>query len=73
MLANLSGKFGNRCQENYGLCPNHYLSAPVLSWDAMLSVTKVELYVISDVYMYFFLEKKAWEVALLIFLKGTAK
>ena len=26
---------------NYGLCPSDYFSAPALSWDAMLSMTKV--------------------------------
>ena len=36
-------------RKNYGLCPSHYLSAPTLSWDAMLSTNKVELDLISDV------------------------
>ena len=26
----------NNNLKNYGLCPNHYLSAPALSWDAMI-------------------------------------
>ena len=29
----------------YGLCPSHYLSAPGLSWDAVLKMTKLNLYV----------------------------
>ena len=43
--------------KSYGLCPNHYLSMPALSWDAMLNMTKVELELISDANMYFFFEK----------------
>ena len=30
--------------KGYGLCPSHYLSVPALSWDAMLNMTKAELY-----------------------------
>ena len=36
-LVHVFGKFRNRCQENYGLFSSHYLSAPALSCDAMLS------------------------------------
>ena len=28
---------------DYGLCSSHYLSAPALSWDAILNTTKVGL------------------------------
>ena len=42
---------------NYGLCPSHYLSAPALSWDAMLNMTKVKLELIPDLDMYIFFEK----------------
>ena len=28
---------------NKELCPSHYFSAPVLSWDVMLNIAKVEL------------------------------
>ena len=37
----------------YRLCLNHYLRAPFLSWDAILSMTKVELISDSDVYLFF--------------------
>ena len=37
---------------NYGLCPSHYLSAPALSWDAMLDMTKMKPEFISDPDMY---------------------
>ena len=36
---------------------SHYLSTSALSWDAMLSITKVEPDLISDVDMYLFFEK----------------
>ena len=42
---------------NYGLCPSHYFSAPVLSWNAVLSMRKMELELFPDPYMYIFFEK----------------
>ena len=42
LLADVFEKFRNNSLKNYGLCPSHYLSAPLLSWDAMLNMTKVE-------------------------------
>ena len=50
MLADVFEKFRNRCLENFGLCPSHYLNATALSWGAMLSMTKVELDLISDIF-----------------------
>ena len=35
---------------------SHYLSAPGLSWDAMLKMTKIELELIPDPDMYIFFE-----------------
>ena len=32
LLAEVFEKFRNNRLKNYGLCPSHYLSAPVLSW-----------------------------------------
>ena len=29
--------------KNYGLCPSHHLSAQALSWDAIISMAKIEL------------------------------
>ena len=57
LLAEVFEKFRNNSLKNYGLCPNHYLRAPVLSWDEMLNVTKSELELISDNDIYFFFEK----------------
>ena len=48
LLAHVSEKLRNRCLENYGLS---YLSTTVLSWNAMLSMTKVNLDLTSDIYM----------------------
>ena len=45
-------KFRNNSLKNYGLCASHYLSTPVLSWDAIFNMTKVELELISDPDMY---------------------
>ena len=48
--------FRNNSLKNYGLCPNHYLSAPALSWDAMLNMTNIELELIPDPDMLMFFE-----------------
>ena len=50
-------KFRNNSLKNYGLYPSHYLSAPGLSWDAMLRMTKIELELIPDSDMSIFFEK----------------
>ena len=57
MLADVFENFRNRCLENYGLRPGHYLRAPALLWDVILSMTNVELDLISGVNMYLFSEK----------------
>ena len=38
LLADVFEKFRNNSLKNYGLCPSHYLSEPVLSWNAMLNM-----------------------------------
>ena len=43
--------------ENYYLRPSLYLSMQVLSWDAVLSITKVKLHLISNVDMHLFFGK----------------
>ena len=57
LLADVFENFRNNSIKNYGLCPSHYLSAPALSWDAMLNVTKVKLELISDPDVYILFEK----------------
>ena len=56
-LGDVFKKFRNNSLKNYGLCVSHYLSAPALSWNAMLSMSKVELEIISDPDMYLFFQK----------------
>ena len=61
LLADAIEKFRNNSLKNYGLCPSHYLSAPGLSWETMLKVTKIKLELIPDPDMYIFWEKyKRW-------------
>ena len=59
LLGDVFEKFRNNGLKNYALCPSHYLSAPGLSWDAILNMTKVELELIPDPDMYIFFEKGA--------------
>ena len=50
-------KFKDNSLKDRGSCPSHYLSAPGLSWDAMLKMTKIELELITDPDMYIIFEK----------------
>ena len=56
LLADVFEIFRNNSLKNYGLCPSHYLSAPGLSWDTMLKMTKIKLIIISDPDMYILFE-----------------
>ena len=49
LLANVFEKFIKTCLDYYGLDPSHYFSSPLLSWDTMLKMTKIELDFISDI------------------------
>ena len=61
LLADAIEKFRNNSLKNYGLCRSHYLSAPGLSWETMLKVTKIKLELIPDPDMYIFWERyKRW-------------
>ena len=44
----LADVFENFRDNNDGLCPSHYLSAPSLSWDVMFKMGKIKLEFISD-------------------------
>ena len=57
LLADVFENFRNICLENYELDPAHYFTAPGLSWDAALKMTKVELELLSDVDMLLMVEK----------------
>ena len=51
-------KFIKTYLDYYGLDPCHYFSSPGLSWDAMLKMTGVELELITDIDMHWFIEKE---------------
>ena len=57
LLADVFEKFKNNSYKNYGLRPSHYLSAPSLSWYAMLKTTKINLEIISDPDIFIFFGK----------------
>ena len=48
LLVDTFEKFISTCLKYQGLDPCHYFSAPGLSWDAMLKMTKIELEKIID-------------------------
>ncbi|GBC00650.1 hypothetical protein RclHR1_39290001 [Rhizophagus clarus] len=45
------------CIKYYELDPSHYVSAPSLSWDAMLKKTGVKIELFTDMFMHDFIEK----------------
>ena len=57
LLANMFEKYRMNISKNYRLHSSHYLSAPGLSWDAMLKMTKIELKLIPDPDMHIFFQK----------------
>ena len=57
LLVDVFKKFRSGSLKNYGLCPSYYFTAPALSWDVMLNITKVELEHISDADMYLLFQK----------------
>ena len=58
LLADVFEQFISTCLKNYNLDPCHYSSAPGLSWDAMLKMTKVELEKIGNPDIDLFIEKR---------------
>ena len=57
LLADVFENFRDICLENYKLDPAHYFTAPGLSWDASLKMTKVELELLTDIDMLLMVEK----------------
>ena len=49
LLADVYGKFRNKCIEIYGLNPSYFLSAPGLAWQACLKKTEVKLELLTDI------------------------
>ena len=58
LLSDVFEKFISTSLKYYNLDPCHYFSSPVLSWDAMLKMTKIELEKISNPDMHLFVEKR---------------
>ena len=58
LSADVFEKFISNSLKYYNLDPCHYFSAPGLSWDAMLKMTKVELEKISNADIHLFIEKE---------------
>ena len=57
LLADAFEKLICVCSEHYWLDHFHYFSSPGLIWGALLKMSGVELELISDTDMYFFVEK----------------
>ena len=57
MLADVFEKFRDKCTEIYELDPAHFLSAPVLAWQACLKKAKVILELLADIDMLLMVEK----------------
>ena len=56
LLADVFETFRSTSMQHYGLDPVH-LSAPQMSWDALLKKTKVQLELLTDINMHLFMEK----------------
>lgn len=57
LLTDVFENFRGVCKNIYKLDPSHYFTAPGLSWDAMLKITKVELDLLTNLEMYNFCKK----------------
>ena len=57
LLSDVFDKFINTCLDYYRLDLCHYSSSPGLSWDPMLKMAGIELELISDNDIHFFIEK----------------
>ncbi|PFX13135.1 hypothetical protein AWC38_SpisGene22809 [Stylophora pistillata] len=57
LLADVFENFRKVCKENYDLDPCWYYTAPGLSWDACLKLTKIKLELLSDINMLHMFEK----------------
>lgn len=57
LLADIFENFRNTCHSIYKMDPAHYVTAPGLSYDAMLKYTGVEIELFTDIEMLLFIER----------------
>ena len=57
LLTDVFENFRKTCLQYYSLDPCHYFSAPGLSWDALLRMTRIGLELITDIDQQLFIEK----------------
>lgn len=57
LLADVFENFRNTCHRIYKLDPAHYYTAPGLSFDAMLKLTRIQIELLTDVEMLTFVER----------------
>ena len=57
LLADVFENFRDTCLLYYGLDPAHYVSAPGLTWDAMLKMTGINLELTTDIDQQLFIER----------------
>ena len=57
LLANVFENFRNMSLKLYELDPAHFLSVPVLAWEACLKKTEIELELLTDIDMLVMVEK----------------
>ena len=57
LLTEVLENFRKTCLTYYKLDPLHYITSPVLAWDAMLKMTGINLELITDIDMQLFIEK----------------
>ena len=73
LLADVFEKFRNNSFKNYRLCASHYLSAPGLSWEAMLKIDKKLKLNLFQILACIYSLRKVQEVEYVIFLIDIAK
>jgi len=57
LLADVFETFRSMSMQHYGLDLAHYFSAPGMSWDSLLKMTKVKLELLTDIGVHLFMEK----------------
>ena len=60
-LADVFETFRDTSMKHYGLDPAHYYSAPGMSWDALMKLTKVLL---TDIDSFFDRKSSAWRISM---------